>query len=144
VVEVDYLCRSAFVELRKRHPQAGVRLEGAGAARIRCLPEELILALRMVLENAAEAGAAPEEQILVRIGESGRTVRFQVEDNGPGFSSRREAFRPFFTTKPGHDGLGLFFCRALVERNGGSVEILPVPGGGACVQLTFSCEEKLR
>jgi signal transduction histidine kinase len=52
----------------------------------------------------------------------------------------RRSFRPFRSTKPGHDGLGLYLCKALVERNGGSIRIVSQPGEGACVQVSFPSE----
>jgi C4-dicarboxylate-specific signal transduction histidine kinase len=63
-----------------------------------------------------------------------------VQDEGPGFQpgGLRGAYRPFRSTKPGHDGLGLYFCKTLVERNGGSIRILP--GADARVQLSFPDE----
>jgi signal transduction histidine kinase len=61
-------------------------------------------------------------------------------DNGPGI--RRElaarVFEPLFTTKEGGRGMGLTIARALVEKNGGRVE-LDVDGRrrGARILLTF-------
>ena len=63
-----------------------------------------------------------------------------VEDDGPGFPAGWRAFRPFRSTKPGHDGLGLYFCKTLVERNGGSIRILPPLASGARVQVIFRAE----
>lgn len=141
-VGAEYLCRSAAAELRKRYPLAEVRLSGGALQKLHCRPEELVQSLRYLLENAVEAGASPQEPVSVRISERGRAVRIEVEDHGPGFARPREAFRPFFTTKPGHDGLGLYFCRALVERNGGTVVLADAPeGGGACLRVSFFCEE---
>ena len=137
-VSAEALCRAAVADLHRRFSAVEVRLEGCTAAGIRCHPEELAQALRCLLENSAEA--APTRPIRLRIEAGGGAVGICVQDEGPGFQpgGLRRAYRPFRSTKPGHDGLGLYFCKTLVERNGGSIRILP--GAGARVQLSFPDE----
>jgi signal transduction histidine kinase len=135
---VEALCRAAGAELQRRFPAVEVRLEGVTAAQIRCHPEELAQALRCLLDNAAEAGGG--RPVRLRLEESEGQVSVCVEDEGPGFPAGWRAFRPFRSTRPGHDGLGLYFCKTLVERNGGSIRILPPLDSGALVQLSFRVE----
>lgn len=47
-----------------------------------------------------------------------------IEDEGPGLTEtvRSQLFRPFFTTKPEGNGLGLWISLGLVERYGGRIE----------------------
>ncbi len=51
-------------------------------------------------------------------------VVMQVIDTGPGLSPevRAKLFRPFFTTRPDGNGLGLWISVGLVERYGGRIE----------------------
>jgi len=50
-----------------------------------------------------------------------------IVDNGPGFQlSAEQAGRPFATTKAGGMGLGLYYCKTVMETVGGSIEILTV------------------
>jgi signal transduction histidine kinase len=137
-VSVQTLCRTAIAELRKRFPAAEVSLEGASAAGIRCHPEDLAQVLRCLLDNAAEAGGG--RPIRLRLEEGGGQVSVCVEDQGPGFPAGWRPFRPFRTTRPGHDGLGLYFCKTLAERNGGSIRVLPPLDAGARVQVSFRVE----
>jgi signal transduction histidine kinase len=137
-VFLEALCRAAAAELRRRFPAAEVRLEGSAAAGIRCHPEDLAQVLRCLLDNAAEAGG--DRPIRLRLEEEGGQVSVCVEDEGPGFPAGWRAFRPFRSTRPGHDGLGLYFCKTLVERNGGSIRILPPLDSGARVQVIFRVE----
>ncbi len=137
-VSVEALCRAAAAELRKRFPAAEVRLEGTAAAGVRCHAEDLAQVLRHLLDNAAEAGG--DRPIRLRLEEGGGQVSVCVEDQGPGFPAGWRAFRPFRSTRAGHDGLGLYFCKTLVERNGGSVRILPPLDSGARVQVIFRLE----
>jgi signal transduction histidine kinase len=48
-----------------------------------------------------------------------------IRDTGTGIAPEHlpRIFEPFFTTKPHGTGLGLPFCRDVVERHGGTIEI---------------------
>jgi signal transduction histidine kinase len=50
-------------------------------------------------------------------------VRIEVGDSGAGLDAlaRERLFRPFFTTKPDGNGLGLWISIGLVERYGGHI-----------------------
>lgn len=68
-----------------------------------------------------------------------RCRELRVIDEGPGMSEelRRQAFTPFFTTKPsGHGtGLGLAVCRDLVERWGGTIALESAEGAGTTCRI---------
>lgn len=50
-----------------------------------------------------------------------------IVDNGPGFQlSVEQAGRPFTTTKAGGMGLGLYYCKTVMEAVGGEMQILTV------------------
>ena len=50
----------------------------------------------------------------------------RVQDDGPGVraESRSQLFEPLFTTKATGTGLGLTICRQVLERHGGTIELL--------------------
>ena len=56
-------------------------------------------------------------EIIVR---TATPVFVEVIDNGPGISKEVEAklFSPFFSTKPGGQGIGLVFIREVLTRHG--------------------------
>ncbi len=62
-----------------------------------------------------------------------------IQDNGPGIAEdvRDEIFEPLFTTKAKGTGLGLAICRQLVERHGGTLDLVEADTGGAtfCIRL---------
>ena len=62
-----------------------------------------------------------------------------IQDNGPGIAEdvRDEIFEPLFTTKAKGTGLGLAICRQLVERHGGTLDLVEAEAGGAafCIRL---------
>jgi CheY-like chemotaxis protein len=73
-------------------------------------------------------------------------VAIVVEDDGPGFGTGtlEHAARPFFTTKPGHLGLGLSIATRIARRAGGKVELAPGSTGGARATLSVPAAEPLR
>jgi signal transduction histidine kinase len=66
-------------------------------------------------------------------------VRIEFEDSGPGIPAdvQRRIFDPFFTTKEvgKGTGLGLSLSHGIIERHGGSIQIVSPPGHGAIFQI---------
>ncbi len=103
-------------------------------------PDALGAALRNVLTNAAKYGGG---QVRLSATSDGRAVEVRVEDRGPGIDpdERARVFEPFYRGRnaaagqaPG-SGLGLGITRAVLAAHGGSIELRPRPGGGACFVL---------
>lgn len=77
-------------------------------------------ALRELAQNALDAGSG---HIDVRDDSVNGQVLVEVKNNGP-VLTRVDAdalFRPWFTTRVGHAGLGLYLARAAVTEAGGSI-----------------------
>ena len=81
--------------------------------------------LRTLLENAYQSGASQVDVRLRAYPCQGRRlgVRVSVHDDGEGVSPdiREDIFRPFFTTRARHTGLGLAAARDLARLNGGDL-----------------------
>ncbi|MGB7220386.1 MAG: HAMP domain-containing sensor histidine kinase [Vicinamibacterales bacterium] len=86
-------------------------------------------------QQAIESTARTGGRILVRLFETGRKVRVEVHDNGPGIQSEYESklFQPFFTTKPvgKGTGLGLSVSYGIIHSYGGTIGHAANPWGGA-------------
>jgi signal transduction histidine kinase len=71
-----------------------------------------------------------------RMLDTGRYACIQVSDTGHGIQPRDvgSIFEPYFTTRQGGQGLGLFTCLNMVKQLGGTIDVRSVPGEGS----TFS------
>lgn len=101
-------------------------------------PDLLKQILLNLLRNAAEAASGSSRpQVMLRVSTGPAEARFEVRDNGPGFSpeAMQRAFEPFFTTKASGSGLGLAISRRLAGALGGTLELNNAPEGGATALL---------
>ncbi|NGZ76790.1 HAMP domain-containing sensor histidine kinase [Saccharibacillus alkalitolerans] len=97
-----------------------------------------------VFENLiANAQRFAAEAVTVRFDQTEDSLRISVVDDGPGFSPEalRRACEPYYrggdTPADSHFGLGLYICRLLCEKHGGSLTLANAPSGGAQVTAEF-------
>jgi signal transduction histidine kinase len=110
------------------------------------LPEALILrgdeellerAFENLVRNAREAAGLKGTVVLGARNEAGRVI-VTVSDDGPGIPpERRQALRPFFTTRPGGLGLGLPIAQKIVDLHGGRLDLLDRQPHGLEVRLSL-------
>ncbi len=133
------IARTAMDKIRPRFPGAELRFEGDASVGFSCYPEEVVQAVGFMLENAVESRDGRPTRVDVRARADASRVIIEIADDGPGMDplTRRSLFKPFFTTKPGHQGLGLYFARMIVERNDGSVELVRGEEGGTTMRMAF-------
>ncbi len=94
------------------------------------LLRHLLLAL---VSNARQALLGREDPgLLLTASSEGTMVRIAVEDRGPGMSDREreQAFQPFYTTWPGHLGIGLTVAQGLARRHAGTLTLEAGTAGG--------------
>ena len=109
----------------------------------------LYLVLCTLVKNALLAlHAAPPPRPAIRIGldvEAGAPV-IRVGDNGPGIAPEvlERLTREPVTTRAGQGGhgMGLVFCRRVMQSLGGDIEVRSPPGGGASICLYFKFREE--
>ncbi len=96
--------------------------------------------LRNLLNNAIEAMPSGGTLSLKVSSKEGRVI-IDVSDTGPGITKHIQSkiFQPFNTTKTGHSGLGLAFCKNAIETRGGSIEMKSTSEKGT----TFSLKLRL-
>ena len=99
-------------------------------------PAQFRLVLNNLLANAQQAiGESGRIRVIAR--RDGDADAIIIADDGPGVppQDREQLFEPLFTTTPNAAGLGLTICRQIVERHGGSIELLATAGPGAAFQI---------
>ena len=99
--------------------------------------------LRNLLNNAIEA--MPGGGTLSLKITSLYDMAIEVRDTGGGIHERAmsKLFQPFNTTKQGHSGLGLAFCKNTIESNGGSLEMSETSAKGTTFVLKLPLRRKL-
>ncbi len=82
--------------------------------------EQVLLNL---IKNANEA-SKPEEKIKLIFSESSTSSLIEVVDSGHGFANLDNLFVPLYSTKQNGQGIGLSFCRNIIEHHKGSIKLV--------------------
>jgi len=97
--------------------------------------EQVTLNFVINAQQSIEAAGRARGRILIRLFDTGRKVRVEVHDDGPGVAAADEAklFQPFFTTKPvgKGTGLGLSVSYGIIDSYGGAIGYRGNEWGGA-------------
>ena len=73
--------------------------------------------------------------IKTRLLKSGVEIMFQDQGNGIPKEKQANIFEPFFSTKEGGTGLGLTVSYNIITAHGGTLELIPERGPGACFRI---------
>ncbi len=73
-----------------------------------------------LIKNAHEAGA---HKVALDFSEDKSKTTIKVIDNGHGFANLENLFVPLFSTKQDGQGIGLSFCRNIIEQHQGSIDL---------------------
>lgn len=120
----------------------GLRLEARQATiPVETDPRQLHQIVTNLLDNALLHGGTPAQiQVRVAVGVGADKALLEVRDEGPGIEelAAREIFTPFYTTRSGGTGLGLYIARELAETNGIRLQYERLWPHGSCFRLTFA------
>ncbi len=92
---------------------------------------ELHQIIHILLTNALEAIQGMEgAEIVLESAKEGEGLGVRVQDNGPGLTTEAAAhlYEPFYSTREGHLGLGLYLAKKLITRCGGEISSDSSPG----------------
>jgi signal transduction histidine kinase len=126
------VCRDALEVVAQEERLPEVSLVVGKPARVCVSPDAIRRALVHLLRNAREAAG---EMGWVEMRVNGAAI--EVLDNGPGIPEglRHDVFRPFFTTRANHSGLGLAMSRRVIDEHGGEMRLEDRPKGGTRVGI---------
>ena len=121
-------------ELKTKHIQIQLRVEEDCVIRIN--PSEIEQVILNLVNNAAQALASSdtaERRITIEANKVGAQVLLAVSDNGSGVPDKfkSQLFELLNITKKTGMGLGLWLCKHIVTRYGGSIHYEDAIGGGA-------------
>lgn len=115
-----------------------IRLSGP-FPRVLCDPTQLKQVFQNLIDNAIKYANAPELRLKISANATDDLVQIAVEDNGVGIppEHRTRVFQPFVRLEPDDDGdstgMGLSFCRRIVESWGGRIDVEDATDGGTKV-----------
>ena len=102
----------------------------------------------MLISLLSNVRAAVQKQniktIRITTWQDQNSVGFTLEDSGVGVSAEQELqlFTPFLSSKAEGMGLGLYFCREIVNDLGGSIEYFPSELGGAGFKISLAMQQE--
>jgi two-component system, NtrC family, nitrogen regulation sensor histidine kinase NtrY len=123
-------CVERAISFETRVP---IQVEAGPAVTIHGDPDQLEQVLINLLRNAADASLPAGTPVSIGWGQDGGMIEIWVSDRGPGLSSTANLFVPFFTTKPGGSGIGLFLSRQIAEGHGGALTLENLTGSSGCI-----------
>jgi signal transduction histidine kinase len=111
----------------------GEKVSGQMAAK---LPEEFSQGIFNVIENAL---AVSKDSIAVSTYQQDDSLICEVQDDGPGIPEElmEEVLKPFITTKPDGNGMGLAIASGVVRKEGGKLELQNRQGCGLTVRFVI-------
>ena len=111
----------------------GEKISGKMAAK---LPEEFSQGIFNVIENAL---AVAVDSIAVSTSQQDNNLICEVQDDGPGIPEElmETVLKPFMTTKPDGNGMGLAIASGVVRKEGGKLELKNRSGCGLTVRFVI-------
>lgn len=153
VVNLREVVTSFASDSEDRLAERGVRLRvrsDEGDCRIHADPNQLRRILVNLVENAVDALTADGESeegtkrakratITLVLRRMRRSLKLTVKDNGPGIPDdiRERVFEPFFTSKAGGSGLGLYLVREIALASEGTMTLSSRGGRGTSVSIRW-------
>ncbi|MBN2130738.1 MAG: ATP-binding protein [Sedimentisphaerales bacterium] len=145
-VRVQALVEDVFTGLCRDFTKDGITVEVSVPEDLYliCVPVQIQQVLMNLVLNARDAMLPGGGFLRVRAWRGDDAVHIEVSDTGHGISPEdlKNIFRPFFTTKSGPDrpggsgsGVGLAFCRRIVEAHNGRIDVESQPGKGSTFTL---------
>jgi nitrogen fixation/metabolism regulation signal transduction histidine kinase len=139
MINVDNIAKRIQGLLKDIHLEITVNTENFWAD-----PAFIEQVLLNVIKNADEA-SQPKEIIKLIFSERDNTSLIEVIDSGHGFANMDNLFVPLYSTKQNGQGIGLSFCRNIIEHHKGTLTLVnntDAPGVTVSISLPVIAPEK--
>ena len=143
VLQIAPLLEACAADYRKLSPGVQVEVRCGEGDELFCDRAHLTEVLNNLLNNAGEAMPG-QGSITVEGKPTGRGYQICVSDTGDGIAKEHlgQLFSPYYTTKTSghHIGLGLYYCRNVMRKHGGSIQARQNETRGTTFVLRFPGE----
>jgi len=142
---VNHIVENTLALVQKRLQHGHVEVDAMLAPDlpdIPVIPDQITQVFLNITINAIEAmEAGGQLRVQTALSEDGDWTIVRFQDSGPGISSEEVAnlFEPFYTTKSNGTGLGLAISYGIVERHGGTIDVVSQPGQGTTFVVKLPC-----
>ncbi len=138
-VAVQSLAERSLALVKKSMEKANIQVTTyleAELPLVQVVPDQITQVLLNIMLNATEA-LSKGGNIQIRAFRDGSMVALTLANDGPIIPHEYmdRLFEPYFTTKPGNTGLGLYVCHNILAQHGGSIS---VANTGADRGVTFT------
>ncbi len=125
-----------------------VKLEIPEELDVPAVPVQMQQVLMNLILNAREAMLPGGGTLIIKAYRNDDSIVIEVSDTGSGITEEnmKKIFQPFFSTKSPQSpaaragsGLGLVFCKEIVESHGGSITAVSSVGQGSKFTITLPC-----
>jgi signal transduction histidine kinase len=141
---VDQTLNDVFAVTAERLKETRIALVKEIAADLKLTgnPDDFKRAVLNILLNAADAVSQVADRdrvVTVKLQKTDKTVVLSVADNGVGMDQEEQdrIFTPYFTTKKGGTGLGLYIAQKIIKEHGGRIQIRSEKNRGTEFSMIF-------
>lgn len=144
-IDLDAVARGVLDSQDRDLQEQDVSFELGGLGSVRGDRSLIRQVLQNLVQNAIEHGG-PAPRIRIRYEREDGFDRIEVRDDGPGVEPGAEdqlfeLFGPSASGGEGSHGVGLAFCKRVVERHGGRIGVDSEPGEGSSFWFTLPAAE---
>jgi PAS domain S-box-containing protein len=143
IIDMRYLIRKTHSLFEREAAERGILLEHHEQDELPLYegnPSAIRAMLINLVKNAMEAvteGGKVNINAYAPPNTGAKSLCIEVTDSGPGLSQQNIAliFKPFYSSKATGQGLGLSFCKRVIEEHGGEIMVESEPGAGATFKV---------
>lgn len=139
--DLSQLTKDVGMLVKEQMNQKGIKYIENIETGIKCVAsfEDIKRVLMNLLLNAVDAVSSlveREPEITISLKRKKMYLVIEITDNGPGIPARalKKIFEPYYTTKKGGTGLGLYIAQKIINEHNGKIKVQSISGRGT----TFS------